>query len=245
MILRTFCLLLLLVCLLLGESKKSVFDIEYGFLKELGSAEASLKNDGKNYSITILANTKGFARFLSRNRQEIYTSSGTVENEIFLPSKFIQQKSYADKLEWTIFSFDHKAKKVTKTKEKFEDGKRISSSEETLGYYADNDILTLYFNIAENLKNIRAGEHKIYHAVGANPKDGKVDVIAPEGEKLSAVKQTCVASANDQALVVIINQKIFQSENGELFILFDEKSETKRAVLKNVILFGDIRGVAR
>ena len=144
-----------------------------------------------------------------------------------------------------MYTFDHKTKKIIKQKEKYEDGELESKSTEVLPYYAENDILTLYFNFAENIKDIKAGEHKIYHAVGANPKDGKVDVLSPTGEKLEEVKESCEGNAGDRHLIVTINQKIFQSENGELFILFDRAGETKKAVLKNVILFGDIRGVAR
>ena len=245
MIFRLLIFFILSVSLAFGTQKKAIFDVEYGFLKELGVAQASLDSDSKTYTIRIYAEASGIAKFLSRNRQEVYTSTGYIQNGQFVPTRFIQQKNYSDKLELTTYTFDHKIKKVVKQKEKFEDNKLISKSVEPLEYYADNDILTLYFNIAENLKAIKTGEHRIYYAVGANPKDGKVDVIAPSGDKLSKMKSYIGGGSDDRHLVVIINQKIFQSDNGELYILFDRAGETKKAVLKDVIFFGDIRGIAR
>ena len=48
--------------------------------------------------------------------------------------------------------------------------------------------------------------------------------------------------ANGHILVVIINQKIFSSKRGELYINLDDDGICTSAVLKDVIFFGDIRG---
>jgi hypothetical protein len=240
-------LAILLTASILGAdtNKRATFDVAYAFFKELGVANAQIDTNGAVYSIKVEAKANGLAKLLSRNRQEVYTSEGYIENGQFVPTKFTQQRSHSDIVDITIYTFDNFLKKITKRKEKFEDNKIISQSSEVLEFYANNDILTLYFNIAENLKSIKQGEHRIYYAVGANPKDGKVDVIAPIGAKLDEVNKSCKAQIDDRTLIVIINQKIFQSENGELFILFDKSGETKKAVLKNVILFGDITGKNR
>jgi len=234
----------LTVALFAGQ-KSATYDVEYGMFKELGTAEAVMKEDGKNYTIELHAKTQGLAKFLSRNRVEYYSSSGYKEGDTFVPTKFVQRKSWSDREDRTTYTFDHKSHKVTKLKEKFEDGSLESRSEEHLKYYAKNDILTLYFNIAESLKSFKSGEHRVFYAVGANPKDGKVDVISPSGAKLNELKEYVGGAASDRHLIVVINQKIFQSENGELFLLFDPAGETKKAVLKDVILFGDIRGIKR
>lgn len=228
-----------------SQVKSSEFAIEYGFFKELGEAKATLESDGKSYSIRIDARTQGLAKFLSRDRKESYNSQGFVEGGLFVPVRFIQQKEYSNRQDVTVYYFDHLKKMITKEKNKYESGHLLSKSKEFLEYYAKNDILTLYFNVAENLKNINFGEHMIYHAVGANQKDGRVDIISPDSGKLKEVVESCGSYIDSRYLVVVINQKIFQSSNGELFIMFDKHGETKKAVLKNVILFGDIRGVAK
>jgi Protein of unknown function (DUF3108) len=237
--------LVFLAIVAFGAQKNASYSVEYGLFKELGTAEAAMKDDGKSFTIDIYAKTQGVAKFLTRNRVEHYSSVGYKEGEQFVPTRFVQSRKWSDREDRTTYTFDHKTKKITKLKEKFEDGKLEDRSEEPLEYYAKNDILTLYFNIAENLKTFKAGDHKIYYAVGANPKDGKVDVISPSGAKLNELKEYIGGTPSDKHLIVIINQKIFQSENGELFLLFDSTGETKKAVLKDVILFGDIRGIKK
>ncbi len=46
-------------------------------------------------------------------------------------------------------------------------------------------------------------------------------------------------------VIVYINQKIFSSDRGELWIAFNDKNECETAALKDVILFGDIKGILK
>lgn len=226
-------------------TKSADYDVEYGWFKELGDAKATLTVAGQNYKIKIEAKTKGVARLLSGGREEIYESYGAVSQKGYLPKKFVQYKRYSDKVERTTYTFDHAAKKVLKQKEKYEDDELIEKSEEPNKYYADNDILSLYFNIADDFKYMKAGAQKIYYAVGANPKDGRVDLIIPNAERVLEIKKDLEASAAASYVIVFINQKIFSSERGELWIAFNDKNECEKASLKDVILFGDIKGVLR
>lgn len=236
---------MLLACLAFGFEKDALYDVEYGWFKELGKAKAHLDSDGKSYRIRIEAKTEGLAKFLSRNREEVYESFGTVGKSGYLPSKFVQFKRWSDKAERTTYVFDHAQKKVYKTKEKYEDGKLIDKGVEENKYYADNDILTLYFNISDDFIYMSAGSQKVYYAVGANPKDGRVDLVIPHGAKLSEIKETFEGVKASSYVIVFINQKIFSSEKGELWIAFDHKNDCARATLKDVLLFGDIRGIAK
>lgn len=230
---------------LFGFSKTADYDVEYGWFKELGDSKAKLVVDGKNYHIKIEANTKGLAKFLSRGRAEVYESYGIVTPNGYLPQKFVQYKKWADKAERTTYTFDHVAKKVLKVKEKYEDGRLADRGEEPSKYYADNDILTLYFNISDDFRTMKPGSQKVYYAVGANPKDGRVDLIIPSGVKLNEIKETFEGVMASSYVIVYINQKIFSSERGELWIAFNDKNDCERATLKDVILFGDVRGVLK
>ncbi len=235
----------LFVVSLFGFSKTADYDVEYGWFKELGDAKAQLVVSGANYHIKIEANTKGLAKFLSRGRAEVYESYGIVTPKGYLPQKFTQYKRWSDKAERTTYVFNHAAKKVIKIKEKYEEGKLIGKDEENNKYYADNDILTLYFNISDDFRSMKAGSQKAYYAVGANPKDGRVDLIIPSGAKLGEIKETFEGVRASSYVIVYINQKIFSSERGELWIAFDDKNDCERATLKDVILFGDVRGILK
>ena len=237
--------LFLLINALFSFTKIADYDVEYGWFKELGDAKAALVVNGQNYHIKIEAKTNGLAKLLSRNRQETYESFGIVTKNGYLPTKFTQLKQYSDKIERTTYLFDHITKKVTKIKESYEDGELIDKSAELNKYYADNDILTLYFNISDEFRGMKPGSQKIYYAVGANPKDGKVNLIIPTGERLFEIKETFKEVGAVSYVIVYINQKIFSSERGELWIAFNDKNECETAALKDVILFGDIKGILK
>lgn len=235
----------LLVVSLFGFSKTAEYSVEYGWFKELGDAKAQLVVNNRSYHIKIEANTKGLAKFLSRGRAEVYESYGIVTPNGYLPQKFTQYKRWSDKAERTTYIFDHNTKKVIKIKEKYEDGKLTEKNEEPNKYYADNDILTLYFNISDDFRSMMPKSQKIYYAVGANPKDGRVDLIIPAGAKLDEIKETFEGVRASSYVIVYINQKIFSSERGELWIAFNDKNECEMAALKDVILFGDVRGILK
>lgn len=240
---RVFVLAVFLALSLFGFTKVADYDVEYGWFKELGEAKASLVVNGQNYHIRIEGKTKGIAKFLSRGREEVYESYGTVAASGYLPAKFIQFKRWSDKAERTTYLFNHAAKTVQKIKEKYDGGVLIDKNSEINKYYADNDILTLYFNISDDFRTMKPGAHKIYYAVGANPKDGRVDLIIPSGAKLGDIKETFEGVRASSYVMVYINQPIFSSERGELWIAFNGQNDCERATLKNVILFGDIRGI--
>ena len=240
---RVFVLAVFLALSLFGFTKVADYDVEYGWFKELGEAEASLVVNGQNYHIRIEGKTKGIAKFLSRGREEVYESYGAVTPQGYLPTKFVQFKRWSDKAERTTYLFNHAAKTVQKIKEKYDAGVLIDKNSEINKYYADNDILTLYFNISDDFRTMKPGAHKIYYAVGANPKDGRVDLIIPSGAKLGDIKETFEGVRASSYVIVYINQPIFSSERGELWIAFNGQNDCERATLKNVILFGDIRGI--
>lgn len=242
---RIFALVLFFVVSLFGFTKAADYDVEYGWFKELGEAKATLAVSGQNYHIKIGAKTKGLAKFLSRGREEIYESYGVVTPKGYLPTKFVQFKRWSDKAERTTYIFNHAEKTVQKIKEKYEDGILIDKGSEPNKYYADNDILSLYFNISDDFRAMKPGAHKVYYAVGANPKDGRVDLIIPMGAKLGEIKDTFEGVRATSYVIVYINQPIFSSERGELWIAFNGQNDCERATLKNVILFGDIRGILR
>ena len=99
-------------------------------------------------------------------------------------------------------------------------------------YYAKDDLLTLFFNIKKYLNDFSVKEDQVFYAVGANKKDGRVDIHIPKVQKQKKFKK----------ILVTINQKIFASKKGELNLDLDDNGICQKAVLKDVIFFGDIRG---
>lgn len=69
-----------------------------------------------------------------------------------------------------------------------------------------------------------------YQAVGAEKQNGVVDIIIPSNSKVD----------NYWHFTAIIYQKIFASNKGKLHLYIDKDGVTQKAVLRDVLLFGDI-----
>jgi hypothetical protein len=218
------------------------YNVSFGLIEGIGKAQATLATQGENYTLKITAKAEGIVGTLSKNRQDIYESQGVIKEGVFFPSTHTATTITTDKTVQTLYTFDHTNQKVTKTKTRTIN-EAITQENETLPYYATNDILTLYFNILGQLSKFTTGAKNIFHAIGANKTDGRVDVMIPEGAWEKELQDELGYTKGDRYLVVTINQKIFMSENGELHLRISPQGVCTHATLKDVAMFGDIKGV--
>ncbi len=234
-------IILLFLSFLNAKTITAYYRVSFGIFGRIGIAKAVLNVDkNNNYKISIEAKAKGLAKVLSGGRVEIYKSEGKVVNGKLLPDEYLGITKTNSKRREKLYLFDHIHKKITMIKISTKDGKTTKSSE-ALKYYADNDILSLFFNIKHYLNNFKFRGKKVLYAIGANKKDGRVDIIAPVGKELKKLKQD-IGRKKGHFLIVFINQKIFASKRGELFLDINDDGIATKAVLKDVMLFGDIRG---
>ncbi len=238
-----FWLFLLAPYLLFGFDFKSIdalYNVEYGIFGTVGDAKASVEIIDGTYKIKMTARATGFAKLLSGGRLEVYESTGSIKNGKFFPSLFIKKKSSSSNNEIKRYFFDHVNKQITVIKTKERDGVQ-KESRKILDYYAQNDILTLFFNIKSIFgPDFAIDKPVVLYAVGANKKDGHLNLFEPKGKKLKEIKE--LLAEDDNILVAIINQKIFSSQKGELFLNLNDQGICTKALLKDVVLFGDIRG---
>jgi hypothetical protein len=68
-----------------------------------------------------------------------------------------------------------------------------------------------------------------------------VMILLPQNERLKIAKKT-FDNKEGTYLVVILNQEIFTSDEGELYINVDSDNTASKAVLKKTIMFGDVWG---
>lgn len=258
-------LFILLMCMVLSLGAKEInatYKVSFGIFGKIGKANARLViNENNHYKITMQAKTSGLARALSGSRDELYVSEGIVlENGMLRPDvywrkvsrKYKQPFSDADengnwlqrkvrKVDTKRYVFDHVNREVSmeRTKEKNKE-KRVEKPRK-IDYYADNDLLTLFFNFKAMSENFAIKKPVKYYAVGANKTDGRVDIIPPNTKELNTL-QKLMKTKIGHFFITFINQKIFASEKGELFVNLNDEGICQKAVLKNVLLFGDIRG---
>lgn len=213
----------------------ATYEVSFGIFQTMGIANARMEiKDDQTYMIHIDAKTTGIAKVLSGNRIEIYDSRGTVKNGKLIPDTYSKVRQSNSKKVTKIYTFDHANKVVWK--ETIEGNER---NKEQYDFYASEDILTLFFNIDVYLKT---RQDRVLHAIGGSGKDGRIDVVFPNSTVLKEMKKE-LDMENGEFLKVVLNDRIFSSANGELLINLGSDGLCDKAVLEDVLLFGDVVGV--
>jgi hypothetical protein len=75
--------------------------------------------------------------------------------------------------------------------------------------------------------------------VGAEKQQGKVSIVVPNA-KHRAVYEQALGKGKFDYLTAIVYQKLFQSNRGELMIAIGQDGIAEKAVLKDLILYGDL-----
>ena len=234
-----FVVLFLFVSVCEAKTLDVEYKVSFGILGELGVSHARLETHGNKYSISIDAKATGIAKSLSRDRKEKHLSEGFIRNGIYHAKSYTMEVTYGEKRRVKYYTIDHRTKSVTKKKQTYEKGKLVSESTEKLDFYSSDDLLTLYFNLSKYLgKNPKEGKHT-FRAVGAEKQRGKVEVYLPASKELSDYIDQ-LGEGEYRYLTAVIYQKIFDSNKGELMLAIGSDGITQKAVLKDLIMFGDL-----
>lgn len=250
---KVFIGLILFALCLKAQTVEATYKVSFGFFGQIGIAKARLHVDEKNssYDIRMHAYTTGFAKALSGGRKEWFSSEGSVDkNGLFIPRKYekkVQRESREVDFENTkiiikedikTYHFHHSEKKVLMEKIKKRGAKR-HKEKKVMEYYAPNDLLSLFFNFKKLLPSLHVKTPFVLYAMGANEKDGRID-IKPVKDPKHVMDE--YAWAKGALMRVVINQEIFASKKGELMVNLNDNGLCQNAVLKDVLFFGDIRG---
>lgn len=237
----TFIFFLGLYAAVMPKSIEAKYDVSFGLFGKVGTSKATLNVEGYEYTITIEADSAGLAQALSGNRRERYESRGRYFEGEYIPKEYKTFVFNNSKYDNSIYTFDHKNQTIHRYRERINDEGKVQTSEETLPYYAENDLLTLYFNMPNWMEDLKAAKELILHAVGANKEDGHVNIILPQDKHREEIKEM-LGCEDDNVIIVRVNQRIFTSKDGELFLHLDQDLLSDRALLQGVVLFGDIHG---
>jgi len=245
-----FCMFLLP---LFSKDISATYRVSFGIFGQIGITKTSLHVEGRKYKIKVYAKSTGFASFISGGRKEWYESMGKiydgklvpdvykkiVQKEVHVGSAFGNDDKTVIKKYTLIYNFNHKTKTIIATKIKTE-GDNRSEHTEKVKFYTKNDLLSLFFNFKKIFPSLKIEQHRILHAVGANKDTGKIDLFPLKKDEFKRLMGGSLSGLN--FMKVILSDKIFASKKGELYLGLDKKGFCEKAVLKDVILFGDIRG---
>ncbi len=232
--------LLYIFNILEAETINVKYKVEFGIFGEIGIAKAKLTRDDNSYVIDINLESTGIAKTLSRGQRERHISKGHIENGVMISDLYQIIKHYGSKTTDIVYEIDHKRKKVVKKTKKWKGNKLYKEKTKNIKKYAKDDLLTLYFNLNNYIKDRTTSKDYRFEAIGAEKQDGFVDIHIPNSNELSEYKEMLGKDASWYARAVI-HQNIFSSKNGELLLSIGKDGITKKAVLKDLIFFGDIR----
>ena len=223
-----------------AESIEVKYKVEFGIFGEIGVANAKLTRDDKSYEIDINLESTGLAKVLSGGQKERHISKGHIENGVMVSDLYQIIKHYGSRMTNIVYEINHNKKEVVKKVKKWKREKMYKDNTEVMKNYAKDDLLTLYFNLSSYIKDRTKSKDYRFEAVGAEKQDGFVDIHIPNNKELPEYKEMLGNDADWYARA-IIHQKIFSSDRGELLLSIGKDGITKKAVLKDLILFGDIR----
>jgi hypothetical protein len=218
------------------------FDVSYGILGKIGIANAVLIKNKQSYTIDMELASTGLAKVLSGGRKERHLSKGHMEKGLMVTDTYKVTKTHGSTVVHKEYRVDHQRKKVFKKYTKYKKGKLVTEENSILGHYSKNDLLTLYFNLDLAIKKKTNARTYTFKAVGAERQQGKVTVIIPDNNALKQYKKDLGTNSAWYA-TAIIHQKIFSSKEGRLMLGIADDGITNKAVLKDVIFFGDITAV--
>jgi len=236
-------LTLLFASVLNAEVIEANYKVEFGIFGKIGIANALLTKTKNLYVIDVELKATGLAKTLSGNRKEQHISKGHIENGMMVSDLYQVIKSHGSKVENKVYRINHKTKTVTKEYKRWKNGKLIKDSSSTIDYYSKDDLLTLYFNLDKKILDKKKAKSYIFKAIGAEKQHGIVNVIIPRQNELKEYKKSVGESKDSWYARAIINQDIFSSDKGELLLRIGNDGITQKAVLKDLIFFGDIRAI--
>jgi hypothetical protein len=238
------------------KNHEALYEISYGIIGEVGEGSASFYVKDNHYKIEIKTETKGLAKFLSKGRRDFMVSEGEIHGELVVPNYFYKSTSTSYKTKSKHYTFYHDRKEIVVKEKVIQRVKELSSmdivmgkkkkdvafkenvkvSEKLVPFYAQDDLLSLFINLKVYLGNrFEQIQPKLLYALGGDQKDGHIEIYTPKNQRIKAI-----LGEEGHILAVVIHQKIFSSKKGELFIRLNDEGVALNAILKDVVLFGDV-----
>ena len=240
--------------LIYASTTTAQYDVDLSAVGTIGKASMSKVEENGNYVITLHAEAVGIAAKMTKERSDTYISQGCIEGDEFIPDVLVVKRETNDKVKYTVYRFDHSNKVVQKESAQI---KRVSSksidvkslrivstekeefsfSSKTNEYYAQNDIVSLFFNSRHYMASMSAGERKTLRAVGIKSDEGEVMVSLPIKEVLDKTMDS-----NSDQFGVAIDKDHFENGKGELLVRLDADGFPSSATINDIALYGDVVG---
>ncbi len=228
-----FILLLAISVHLNAIDLKHKYSVGVTFLGTIANAVVYLDKNETTYSIKVEVKSSGFTSFLTKNRVEIYKSNGIVRDNILIPLVYTKLKTTNKYSRLKKYTFDHKNNQVIFEKRETKSGSNeVQTSKSKYDFYAKNDILSLYFNLLNIVKEDKR-DHFVFHAIGANSQNGKLDVYKLKDKALKNAKWTLGINSG-YFLKLKINSKKTPEKDIDIFVNYDQDGICNKFIIDSM-----------
>ncbi len=228
--------------LLHAEEIAADYRVEYGIFGQVGKAHAILRTDDTYYMIDANVSTLGIAKTVTDDLQERHISKGHISKGFLVTDMYQMIKSFGPYTSTTIYRVDHKTKRLTRQYKKWKYDQQIINATEKLEYYAKDDLMTFFLNLPVHIKEKYRPKKYQFKAVGEDRKNGRVDITIPSGKVLKEIIDFVgEGQEGDWYSRVVMYRKLYHSKQGELDVRIGKEGLVEKAVLKDLIFFGDVR----
>jgi len=228
---------------ILAKSITADYSVEFGIVGEVAKAHTTLNSNDKYYTLDATVNIVGIiAKAVTDNLKERHISKGHMVNGLLVTDMYQMIKSYGEYTSTTIYQVNHKRKHVSRWFRQWRNGLKVSDRKVTLSYYGKDDMMTLFMNLSTHIKNKHKAQKHRFSVVGADRKNGRVDIAIPSAETLNEMKSLLgEATEGEWFSRVIMHRKLYNSKKGELSVKMAVDDIVDKAVLKDLVFFGDVR----
>ncbi len=218
------------------------YSVEFGIVGEVGKVHATLTSDQRYYMIDANVSAVGIARAVTDDLKERHISKGHISKDFLVTDMYQMIKSFGHYTSTTIYRVNHKKKKVTRQYKKWKYDKQIRNETVTLDYYGKDDMMTLFLNLPKHIKEKHTPKKYQFKAIGADRKNGRVDITIPSPDGIKEMKNFLgEGQEGNWYSTVVMHRKLYHSKQGELDVRIGKEGMVEKAVLKDLIFFGDVR----
>ena len=218
------------------------YSVEFGMFGQVGKVHATLTSDHRYYMLDANVSAVGIARAVTDDLKERHISKGHISKGFLVTDMYQMIKSFGHYTSTTIYRVDHKKKKLTRQYKKWKYDKQIINDTDTLDYYGKDDMMTLFLNLPKHIKEKYTAKKYQFKAIGADRKNGRVDITIPTQDALKKMKDLVgEGQEGDWYSTVVMHRKLYHSKKGELEVIIGKEGLVEKAVLKDLIFFGDVR----
>ena len=212
----------------------------FGVFGKVGTIYNTIDRNTTDYKIETGVKLAGVAKMILGGQKEHYISKGHIENGFMVSDYYVMTTTKKDKKVMKEYYIDHAKKKTYKRYRKWKHGKLVKEEKKDLGFYAKDDLLTLYFNMDKYVRSHPKGSVFTVKAVGLEKQKGIVRITVPSKTEEPSYQKDLGSSAVWYAKALIV-QENFRNKKGDILLAGSKDGFIEKAVIKDILMYGDAK----